>query len=181
MRKIWYADPKKEIDGNALCNPFLESPGRAGERSIIVFYLVAAGVFILDRISKLLVLEHLSGSIPVIANFFHLTLVHNQGVAFGFFANLRGLLLPVISISLLVILWMAHQPAFKNFRDQWVFGLIFGGALGNWVDRIQYGAVVDFLDFRIWPVFNIADSAISIGVGIYILYLFFGSTQKAKS
>ena len=90
-------------------------------------------------------------------------------MAFGLLANMRGLLLAVISLSLIVIFWMAHRPSFRNFRDQWVFGLILGGALGNWVDRLQYGAVIDFLDFRIWPVFNIADSAISIGVGIYIL------------
>ncbi len=91
---------------------------------------------------------------------------------------MKWALLIVVSVSLFLIGWMAHRPAFQNLRDQWVFGLILGGAFGNWVDRIQYGAVVDFLDFRIWPVFNLADSAISIGVGIYILYLFRDSFRR---
>ena len=134
----------------------------------------------LDRISKLLVLHFLVDSVPVIPNIFHLTLVRNHGIAFGLFSEMKWVLLAVISISLLVIAWMAHQPSFRNKRDQWVFGLILGGAFGNWVDRIQYGSVVDFFDFRVWPVFNVADSAISIGVGIYLLYLFRSSFQKAE-
>ncbi len=157
-----------------------QGPGRAGEGAIILFYLVAAGSFVLDRVSKLLVLHFLVDSVPVIPNIFHLTLVRNHGIAFGLFSQMKWVLLVVISISLLVIAWMAHQPSFRNKRDQWVFGLILGGAFGNWWDRIQYGSVVDFFDLRVWPVFNVADSAISIGVGIYLLYLFRSSFQKAE-
>lgn len=139
---------------------------------------MAAGSFVLDRVTKLLVLHFLSGSVPVIPNVFHLTLVHNHGIAFGLFSQMRWVLLVVVSISLALIFWMAHRPGFRNTRDQWVFGLILGGAAGNWLDRVQYGAVIDFLDFRIWPVFNAADSAISIGVGIYLLYLLRSSASK---
>lgn len=92
---------------------------------------------------------------------------------------MKAALLIIISLSLVLIAWFAHRPDFRNQRDQWVFGLILGGALGNWVDRVQYGAVIDFFDFRIWPVFNVADSSISIGVGIYLLYLFKSSLRKS--
>lgn len=142
---------------------------------------MTAGIFILDRVSKLLILHFLSESVPIIPNVFHLTLVHNQGIAFGLFSQMRWLLLGVVTVSLGLIFWMSHRPAFRNTRDQWVFGLILGGAIGNWLDRVQYGAVVDFFDFRIWPVFNIADSAISIGVGIYLWYLFRSSASKQNS
>ena len=117
-------------------------------------------------------MRHLSDSLPVIPGILHFTLVHNHGIAFGLFAHAQELLLGVVTISLIVLFWVAHRPALQSSFDQWVFGLILGGATGNWLDRILYGSVVDFIDFRIWPVFNLADSAISIGVGIYLLHLF---------
>lgn len=132
----------------------------------------------LDRAAKLAALHFLSDSVPVIPGIFHLTLVHNYGIAFGLFAQLPWLLLIVVSLSIILLAWAAHRPAFRRPLEQIVFGLILGGAFGNWLDRIQYGAVIDFLDFRVWPVFNLADTAISVGVGIYLLYLF-RSPQKA--
>ncbi len=155
--------------------------GRAGEGSIVLFYFVAGAIFFIDRITKLLALAHLSDSTPVIPGFFYLTLVHNHGIAFGLFAHAREVLLVIVSMSLAVLAWVAHRPAFRKPLDQWVLGLIWGGAFGNWLDRIQYGAVVDFLDCRVWPVFNVADSAISIGVGIYIVHLFRTSGNISKT
>ena len=107
----------------------------------------------------------------MIPGVFHLTLLHNRGIAFGLFSQIPWLLIAVVAVSLIIILWMAHRPAFRKPFDQLVFGLILGGAFGNWLDRVLYGAVIDYFDFRIWPVFNIADSAISIGVGLYLVHL----------
>jgi len=59
--------------------------------------------------------------------------------------------------------------------------LILGGAFGNWIDRVRFGAVVDFLDFRVWPVFNVADSAITVGVAVYLILLFRKSGHPANS
>jgi len=116
----------------------------------------------------------------VIPGIFHLTLVHNRGIAFGLFSQFPWLLMAVVTVSLILITWISHRPAFRKPLDQWVFGLILGGALGNWLDRVLYGAVIDYFDFRVWPVFNIADSAISIGVGIYLFYLL-RQPQESKS
>ncbi len=76
----------------------------------------------------------------------------------------------LISISLAVLLGLGIRMKSTPALQRWALALILGGAAGNWIDRVRYGAVVDFLDFRIWPVFNVADSAITIGVGLYLLH-----------
>ncbi len=81
------------------------------------------------------------------------------------------MLLIFISISLLVLVGMSFNLSKLNAATQLSLALILGGALGNWLDRIRLGAVVDFLDFQIWPVFNLADTAISLGVGLYLLQM----------
>ena len=108
----------------------------------------------------------------VLPRIFHLTLVENQGIAFGFFQGGEKILLVMITLSILVLTGVGICSRPERLKTQWGIGLILGGALGNWVDRIRFGAVVDFLDFRIWPVFNLADTAISVGVGLFLLDLF---------
>ena len=107
----------------------------------------------------------------ILPQIFHLTLVENQGIAFGFFQGGEKILLAVISISICILIAVGFCFPTERMRVQWGIGLILGGALGNWVDRVRLGAVVDFLDFRIWPVFNFADTAISVGVGLFLLDL----------
>lgn len=80
-------------------------------------------------------------------------------------------MLVVISVSIVVLVLVGLCTSPQKLRSQWGIGLILGGAVGNWMDRIRLGAVVDFLDFRIWPVFNFADTAITIGVGLFLLEL----------
>jgi signal peptidase II len=119
----------------------------------------------------------LGDSLPIIPDFFHLTLVHNRGIAFGLFGGYDQLLLLTISLSIAILavighrLWKKREGRFLTL-NRIAIALIFAGAVGNWLDRLRYGAVIDFFDFRIWPVFNVADMAISVGVGLYLIYFF---------
>ncbi len=126
-----------------------------------------------DQLTKALAQNFLAtgASLPVFGKFFHLTLVHNQGIAFGLFQGAEKILLVVIplSIGLLVVFGLRSHP--HRWMTQGGIGCILGGAVGNWIDRIRVGAVIDFLDFRIWPVFNFADTAITVGVGLFLLEL----------
>ena len=111
---------------------------------------------------------------------FHLTLVHNKGIAFGIFRQHEFILRILITLSIFVLLFIGWRMCLKaggetNCKRMTIqeisMALILGGALGNWIDRLRFGAVIDFLDFRIWPVFNLADTAITIGVGLYMILL----------
>ena len=143
---------------------------------------VACVIVILDQITKILVMHtmHLHESIPVIAGFFNLTYIRNPGAAFGIFATTNSAFrliffvgTSIFALGLLGTIFYRMHPA-----DVWgqlsVSGIV-GGAVGNLLDRLQYGEVVDFLDFYVggyhWPAFNVADSAISVGV-VSLLVLF---------
>jgi len=146
--------------------------------------IISLSVLIMDQFTKALVLNYipLHHSIEVIPNLFNLTHIHNPGGAFGFLADqgpkIRGLVFIVISFVAagLVVYFYTQTPASQPVMRSG-FSLIFGGAIGNLVDRIRFGTVVDFLDFYIgdlhWPAFNVADSAITIGIGIFIYHLLF--------
>ena len=135
-----------------------------------IILLFAAIVFALDRFTKFLVLSifKLNESLPIINNFFHLTFVTNTGSAFGLFRN-SGLLLAIVAV-LILSLAIYYTTKIKE-HERWMqisMGLMIGGILGNLIDRIIHGHVIDFLDFRIWPVFNVADSAITVSVIILV-------------
>lgn len=154
--------------------------GRRGETqtpSLILFYSFTILLVFLDQFTKFLVLQGipLHGSLPVIPGIFHLTLVFNQGIAFGLFRDHESLLFLLITASLGLLLWVSrHIPRWPSW-SRWAFALITGGAIGNWIDRVRLGYVVDFFDLRVWPVFNVADSAITVGVSLYVIMLFRGS------
>jgi len=145
--------------------------------------IAGALVFVLDQATKLLALSLLSATqpFPVIRGFFHLILVLNPGVAFGMFAGLpphwRWLvgLVSLGALGLLSVLAVRIVPRGEPLAAV-ALGLIFGGAMGNLLDRARFGAVVDFIDLHWrgfhWPAFNLADSAITIGVAILALRLF---------
>jgi len=141
------------------------------------FFLLLAGlVFLLDQFTKALALHFLipGASQPVLPSVFHLTLVKNQGIAFGLFQGFDSLLLWAIAASIGILTFLGFRTDPARRTNTWGIGFILGGALGNWVDRIRVGAVIDFLDFRIWPVFNFADTAITVGVGLFLLELLKG-------
>jgi signal peptidase II len=133
-------------------------PGK--KREIIIVLLVLA----LDQLTKLIVNANLTlqGSIPLIKGVFSLTLIHNRGAAFGIFKNQLYFFIFISVIAVALIYSML-----KNNKSGKLYSLslslVLGGALGNLLDRVFLGYVIDFLDFHIWPVFNIADSAITCG------------------
>ncbi len=140
--------------------------------SVSLALLVTFAVIFLDRITKLFFigLLGLGESLPFIPHVLHATLVHNTGIAFGFFRDqgIVFIIIPVIAIILLIfnVYYYRQNNEVLNRRYVVAFSLILGGAMGNLFDRIVYGYVIDFIDFRIWPVFNVADSAITIGAVI---------------
>ena len=137
-------------------------------------------VLVLDQATKLLALEQLSPGMPVrlIEGFFSLTLVMNPGLAFGMLSSTPPqwrwvvVLLSMGALGVLVALGARLLPT-GGLPTRLALGLIFGGAVGNLIDRGRFGAVVDFLDFfwrgYHWPAFNVADSAISVGVTLLAL------------
>ncbi|HOW59903.1 MAG TPA: signal peptidase II [Candidatus Omnitrophota bacterium] len=139
---------------------------------MIFFYGLVGFVVLTDQFSKFLALRYLSlqTSISVIPQVLDLTLLMNPGVAFGLFSGYTPILFGVITISLaFLFLFVNRSHHDSSLLARWGLSLILGGAIGNWIDRLRFDAVIDFIDFRIWPVFNLADSAISIGVCLYIL------------
>ncbi len=139
-------------------------------------FLFAVLVFI-DQVSKLAVLKrlHQNDSIQIIKDFFHITLVYNTGSAFGFLHNQNWILAYISVFAIILILFLlVRRPKFSTNRYlriwQSALLLVLCGATGNLFDRMRLGYVVDFLDFRIWPVFNFADSMITCGV-IMLLFI----------
>jgi len=118
---------------------------------------------------------YLSDPVPVLGDVVRLTLVHNTGAAFGMFPGSR---LPFIAISLLaiaVVVYLYTREAYRGVPQRLLLGCILGGAIGNLADRVRLGWVVDFIDVGIgatrWPVFNVADSAVTVGVILLAWYL----------
>jgi signal peptidase II len=138
-------------------------------------YAVAFGLTVLDQVSKFVVLQNLElgQSIPVVPSVLYFTLVQNTGIAFGLFQNNPMLLTYLISFCVLLLALYSIRIRKESKIEQLAFALILGGAVGNLIDRVRLGWVVDFIDFRIWPVFNIADSGITIGVVLLAWKLLF--------
>lgn len=130
------------------------------------FWSVALGVFALDRITKLLVQQYLSLNSSIDFGIVALTYVQNTGTLFGLFKNASWFFVAFAAIVTIYIL--ARYRAFDK-SIQPILGLILAGAMGNLVDRLLYGSVIDFIDFKFWPVFNVADSVIVIAVCLLVL------------
>lgn len=132
---------------------------------------LSMAVFAVDRVTKLVASAVLQPgqSVPVVPDIFHLTLVLNRGAAFGFLKDQRVFFISISILAIVLIIYYLSKHAVTALSVSLAFGLIMGGALGNLLDRIKFGYVVDFLDFRVWPVFNVADSAISVGAGLLII------------
>ena len=148
------------------------------QKDILIAIIVTFAVVYADRLTKLFFSDLLADgeSLPVIRNVLHMTLVHNTGVAFGFFKDqgIVFIVIPVIAIFLLIFNIYYYRRNDQALSRIYIvaFSLILGGAIGNLIDRIVYGHVIDFIDLRIWPVFNIADSAITIGAIIIAIKCF---------
>src|SRR3990167_5543612 len=132
-----------------------------------MLWCVLVVTFILDQLSKFYICRGLSlgQSVPVFKDIFHLSLVYNTGSVFGLFRGKNSLFI-IFSLGVISFIFRGYF-----FKKRLAFGLILGGALGNLLDRLRLGYIVDFLDFRVWPVFNLADSAITVGVMLLVIDL----------
>src|SRR5574341_1524544 len=150
---------------------------RAAMPRPVHWFGLAALVVLLDRVAKLAVLEHFRpGEALALTGFFNLVLVFNKGAAFSFLASAPGWQTPffvtiAVVASAIVAFLIVRNPHKALFSLG--LALILGGAVGNLWDRLQWGHVVDFLDFHAagwhWPAFNVADSAITVGAGLLIV------------
>jgi len=127
--------------------------------------IIAGLVIILDQLTKYAVVSWLPylSTLPVLPGVFHLTHVRNVGAAFGLFAHQRLLFLGALLAIVIAFVFFRHSLEALGTMGLVASGGVLGGAVGNAIDRFRLGYVVDFLDFKIWPVFNLADSAIVMG------------------
>ncbi len=141
------------------------------------WFALAAAIAVADQVAKWAVLGSFApGERRVLTSFFNLVLVFNKGAAFSFLANAPGWQTPLFVVFSLVAAVIVSVLLFRSpGRPMFYAGLalILGGALGNVIDRLRFGQVVDFLDFHAmgwhWPAFNVADSAITVGAALLIL------------
>ena len=158
----------------------MQNPKKSKEQNIIPLICVAIPVLILDWGTKWLVQNYITQGtevIPIIPGFFNLRHDRNTGAAFGVLAGHRVLLILITIVALVFI--FSYYLRFRESRWMQVsLGFLLGGAIGNFIDRLYLGEVVDFLQFGIvsrrifWPTFNVADVSVCIGAGMLIVYLF---------
>ncbi|MDP7180267.1 MAG: signal peptidase II [Candidatus Woesearchaeota archaeon] len=140
---------------------------KSGKAKFVFFSALI--VLVLDQITKYFVSVNITGPIPVILGVFHLVFIKNTGAGFGLFKGQQGLLIFISVFVVGLILYYYNKIPAKGYVPLSV-GLLLGGTIGNLIDRIRLGYVIDFLDFRIWPSFNVADSAITVGAIMLMVY-----------
>ena len=157
----------------------------------VLLGLISLGIVVIDQITKVYIMQtmRLHESIPVIPNLFSITYIRNPGAAFGILSTSSGSfrliffgLTSIFALGLLGTI-LARMP-----KDDWMGQIsvvaILGGAVGNLLDRLRFGEVIDFLDFYIepyhWPAFNVADSAITVGVLFLILHFAFEKQKEPE-
>jgi signal peptidase II len=147
-------------------------------------------VLVLDQITKYVIQTHvrLNDSIAVVPGFFNITHVRNKGAAFGILSTLPEFWRSAFFITVTLVAVAAISALIMKTHERllvYAFSLIAGGAIGNVVDRIRYGEVVDFIQWYVklyyWPSFNVADSAISIGVVLLAFEMLFGTSIKSQA
>ncbi len=150
---------------------------------MIRIIMIAALVLLLDQSSKYLISSNmmLNQSIPLIQNVFHISYIHNYGAAFGILQNQRIFFVVLTLLIAAALLIYYYKFAEHNCLIKWGIALLLGGAMGNLLDRLLKGYVVDFFDFRIWPVFNVADIAVVVGAGLLFLALIRSDRSEGKT
>ena len=140
---------------------------------LVAFLGAALLVMLLDQASKLYIIWNLNpgDSLELIPGVFHLTYVRNPGAAFGILANKTTFFIVVSAIMIVLILFGRRFFSTRRIAIHLAFALQMGGALGNLIDRVRFGYVIDFFDLRVWPVFNVADMAIVAGMILLLISL----------
>ncbi len=139
----------------------------------IIIFSTALFILVLDQFTKFLIKRNFqfNQSIPIIKNILHLTYVTNTGSAFGLFKGLNVFFVVFSFIVIAAIFYFIKKIQKNEKLIQFSAGLLLGGTIGNLIDRLLYGFVIDFIDFRVWPVFNVADSAVTISSVLLIILL----------
>jgi len=156
-----------------------------GKWRSVVFLLVGLLIVVADQLSKAWIRASLSeGQSLFELGFFRITHIHNTGAAFGLFRGQSFILTIVAIVAITIILVYAlvsyrYFPWLDSRLGKLALGLVFGGTVGNLIDRLRLGYVTDFIDFGYWPAFNIADSSVTIGI-ILFAYTLLRSAQAEK-
>ena len=151
-------------------------------KKILIVFIIT---LFLDQISKAVVssMMKLEETVVVIKNFFSITYINNYGAAWSLFTH-KNVLLIILSIISLIVIYRFMYVFTKNKRNTIAFGLLFGGIMGNLIDRWLFGSVKDFLDFKIfnydYPIFNVADIAVVLGVFLLIIAIIKGEDKIGK-
>jgi len=146
------------------------------------FIVFAIFIILVDQASKFYIQNsmNIGESIPVIEGIFHITYIENPYTAFGLFKYQTIFFIIAASISLILVILIYKKIIFKKDHFMYItLTLVLGGAVGNLIDRVRVdGRVIDFIDFRIWPVFNFADSAIVCGMLVLLIHVLFRAPEK---
>lgn len=146
------------------------------------YILFALFIIFLDQVSKIYIQYnmHIGESIPVIEGIFHITYIENPYTAFGLFRYQTIFFVIAASISVILIILIYKKIIFKKDPFMYIpLTLVLGGAVSNLIDRVRIdGKVIDFIDFRIWPVFNFADSAIVCGMLVLLIHVLFHAPER---
>ena len=141
----------------------------------LAFWSVAFLVLVLDRISKFFIIKYIPLNSSIDFSFFSFSHVLNTGTVFGLLKNSSWFFI-IFAAAVSAFLILKYRKFSESLQP--ILGLILGGALGNLLDRLLYGAVVDFIDFHFWPAFNIADSAVTIAVILLLYREYFGKKRN---
>ncbi len=155
-------------------------------RERLILIGLATLVLLVDQTSKQLVLAKLAlgeswNPVPALERFVSVTHVINRGAAFGLFPNQGNLFAVIAIVVVIAILTYYRYLPTGNWLVRLSLGLQLGGAMGNLIDRLRYGYVIDFIDFKIWPVFNLSDVSIVTGVGLLAYFLMNEPEHDAKA
>jgi len=150
-----------------------------------LYYIAILALIGLDWLTKYWIQTSmaLNDTIPVIDGIFHITYIHNYGAAFSILEGKQGFLLAVTGAAMAAIaIYMVYAQKKKELTPMglWSLALILAGGLGNFFDRVRFGYVVDFLDFRVWPIFNVADIAVCCGCGLLVFYVMIWEPRLEK-
>ncbi|MBW2991856.1 signal peptidase II [Candidatus Woesearchaeota archaeon] len=152
----------------------MKKPGK-----LFYFYLISLGVLVLDQLVKFLIKKIEVGRDVVDWGFFSLTHVHNYGAGFSILEG-QNWLFVLIALMFIFLIIFFYDRIEEDKLVQSGFALLLGGTVSNLIDRVSYGFVIDYLDFKVWPVFNIADSAITVGAVLVIIYYILKEKKKKK-
>lgn len=145
-------------------------------------YLIALMVVILDQTSKWAILNRFpyGSSVPVIGDIVYFTTVRNPGGAFGMFQSSAGILTVITVATVIGIAIVVRRRDAVPASAAIALALLLGGSAGNLIDRVRFGHVTDFIDLRFWPVFNVADSAITVGIVVLACYFLFVEGRRSE-